>query len=63
MQTVIEAAKAKDLTKSGRPVHTAPRASLPVMRQLTFDWKMQDKYNELNNFNIEVGNIFMTAIK
>ena len=36
-----------------------PRASGPELRQPPFDWKEQDKYNELNNFKINVRNIFM----
>ena len=30
------------------------------MVQLTFDWSVQNKYNKLKNFEVEVRNIFMT---
>ena len=42
-----------------RPVHVVPRKRWPALRQPTFDWKAQNKYKHLNNFKIEVRNIFM----
>ena len=42
-----------------RPVHVEPRASGLALRQPTFDWEAQDKYNPLNSFKIEVRKIFM----
>ena len=30
------------------------------MKQLTFDWNAQDKYNELKTFRLEVNNILST---
>ena len=39
-------------TKSRRAMQAVPRAGGPKIRQLTFNWKAQDKYNELNNFKI-----------
>ena len=36
------------------------RMSGPSVKQLTFDWKAQDKYSELSKIEVEVENIFMT---
>ena len=36
-----------------------PRASMPGLRKSTFNWKVQDRYNELNNFKTKARNIFM----
>ena len=30
----------------------------PIMKQPTFNWDTEDKYNELNNFRLEVYNVF-----
>ena len=66
-QTVIEATKsavmavleAEGPAKSRRAGWKVPGARGPTMRQLNFDWNVQDKCNELNNFKIEVRNIFL----
>ena len=46
-------------TKSRRTVQVMTRASWQTLRQLIFNWKIQDRYNELNNCKIEVRNIFL----
>ena len=66
-QAVIEAAKAailverdaKGPAENRRAVQTAPRANGPTLRQQTFNWKVQDKFNELNHFKIELNIIFL----
>ena len=45
--------------KIRRPVYMVPRANGPALTQPTFDWKAQNKYNELNNFRTEARNIFI----
>ena len=68
MHTVIEdikaaimaVSKAESPSKSGRPVQMMLRKNGPALQQLTFDWKAQDKHNELNIFKIKVRNTFIT---
>ena len=65
MQAVTETSKAdivaireaEKTVNNARPVHAAPRSGSPAQKQPTFDWKVQDKYQELCNFEIEVKNI------
>ena len=65
-QTVAGAAKATMVvreaegpTKSRRPVHAVSRSSGPALKQPTFNWKAQDKYDELKNFKMDVINTFI----
>ena len=68
MQAIIQAAKttimvvkeAENPVNTARSVQVMPRAGSPALKQSTFDWKARDKYQELQNFEIEVKNIFMT---
>ena len=63
-QAAIQATKAAIMAvreaeapaKHGRPLHIVPRGSGLALRQPPFHWKAQDKYNELNNFKINVRN-------
>ena len=50
----------KEAKSTGKHVRTQPlpRMSGIALKQPTFDWKAQDKYNELHSFGIEVINIF-----
>ena len=65
-QAVIEAAKAAIMAvretetpaESSREVQAALRTSGPALKQLIFDWKAQDTYNELNNCKIIARNTF-----
>ena len=61
-QAEIESVKATLLccervspAETRRVVHAAPRSSKPSLKQPTFNWKVADKYNELFNFETEVG--------
>ena len=47
----MAAARAKS-TQSFRP-----RLGRPIMKQPTFNWEAEDKYNELKNFRLGVNNI------
>ena len=38
------------------------RCSVPSLKQMTFNWKAQGKYNELLHFEMKVKSIFMTKI-
>ena len=66
-QVVIEAVKAaimsvrkeKGPAERRRPALVASKASGPALRQPTFGWIAQDKYNKLTNFTIEVRIIFI----
>ena len=58
IKAVVEAASTAIVALREVGVCTAAsRTSGPPLRQPTFDWKAQDK-NELNNFEIEVRNMF-----
>ena len=35
-----------------------PKVGEPMMKQPTFNWGMEDKYNKLENFRLEVNNVF-----
>ena len=37
-----------------------PKLGSPAMKQLTFNWEAEDKYNELKTFRLEVNNILST---
>ena len=41
---------------------SGPKAGRPQLTQPTFDWLAQKKYNGLQNFEMEVRNIFVTKI-
>ena len=45
--------------ENARTAHSTPRVSLPILKQPKFNWKAPVKYHELNNFEIEVRNIFV----
>ena len=51
--------EAEDPAKSRRPAHAVSRAIGPALRKPIFDWEAQNKYDQLNNFKIQVRNIFM----
>ena len=38
--------------------NTGPRLGRPMMKQPTFNWEAEDKYNELKIFRLEVNYIF-----
>ena len=50
----------ENLIKPVRPVQVILRTSGQTLKQPTYDWKTADKYQELQNFEIEIKNIFMT---
>ena len=52
--------EAEGSSKCRRAVQAGPRVPGPTLRQLIFNWKAQDKYNEFYNFKIEVRNISLT---
>ena len=60
MQAISEA---EGPTQRNNATVTTPsmstRSSRPVVKQVTFDWKCQDQYNELLNFEMDV-KILMT---
>ena len=38
--------------------NVGPRLGWPTMKQLTFNWEAENKYNKLKNLRLEVNNIF-----
>ena len=46
--------------KACRLVHAVPRAGNPALKWSTFDWKVENKYQEMCSFEIEIKNIFLT---
>ena len=42
---------------TSRPDYVRPKMSGPIMKQPTFDWSSKDKYAELRNFKLEIGNM------
>ena len=51
IQTMVEAWVERTHDGSG------PKVGSPTMKQPTFNWNAQDKYNELKTFRLEVNNI------
>ena len=43
-------------------VDSGPKAARPQLRQPTFDWSAQNKFDKIKGFVKEVRNIFMTKI-
>ena len=41
-----------------RTQNVGPRLGRQMMKQPTFNWEAEDKYNELKNFRLEVNNTF-----
>ena len=41
-----------------RTQNVGPRLGAPIIKQPTFNWKAEDKYNEFTNFRLEVNYIF-----
>ena len=41
-------------------VNAGPKLGKPSLKQLTFHWRLTDKYTVLRNFKLEVNNIFQT---
>ena len=37
-----------------------PKIGGPAMKQATFNWEVEDKYNELKTFRLEVNNVLTT---
>ena len=57
-RVVIQAMAA---TTAERPQGVAgPKIGKPVMKQPTSKWEMEDKYNKLKTFRLEVNNILST---
>ena len=62
IQAATEAAKAaimaveeaENPVNSSKPVQGIPRTSGPAQKQPIFDWKVTDKHQEVQNFEIEV---------
>ena len=52
------AKQAMALTGAERTQNVETRLGWPVMKQLTFYWEAEDRYNELENFRLELNNIF-----
>ena len=57
---IMEVREADNLVNSSRPIHPMPTLWGSVVRQLMFDWKVADKWQDLCNFEIGVKNISMT---
>ena len=45
------------LTRPERTQNVGPRLGGPMMKEPTFNWEAEDKYNELKNFRLEVNHI------
>ena len=62
MQAVAEATRtaiqAIAVAGAQRIQNVGPRLGGPPMKQLTFNWEAEDKYNELKNLRLEVNNVF-----
>ena len=54
-QSDIEEKMASEQVSTGQ--HMGPKVG-PMMKQPTFDWDTEDKYNKLKNFRLEVYNFF-----
>ena len=39
---------------------SGPKIGGPTMKQLSFDWNAEDKYNELKTFRLEVSDVLST---
>ena len=50
--------QAMDAAGAERTQNAGPRLNRPIMKQTTFNWEAEDKYKELQNFRLEVNNIF-----
>ena len=52
------AIQAMDAASAERPqCMVGPKIGRPAMKQPSFNWEVDDKYNELKNFRLEVNNI------
>ena len=61
MKAVILAEReAEHHTEARRAAYAGPILSRPSLKQLTFNQKVADKYNELISIEMELRNIFMT---
>ena len=52
--SIMAVREVDNLVKNARPIYTAPRSFNQALKQLMFDWKTADNYQELCNFEIEV---------
>ena len=64
-RAVAEATRIAIQTMAGALVErmhdgSGPKVGSPTMKQLTFNWNVQDKYSELKTFRLEVNNILST---
>ena len=55
------AIQATAVARAERTQNVEPRLGRPMMKQPTFNWEAENKYNELKNFRLEVNNIFKTS--
>ena len=60
-QAVAEVARATiqamATDRAERTQHAGPRLGRPIMKQPTFNWEAECKYNELKNFRLQISNI------
>ena len=54
LQAMSEAAGSTERNEASIIETVRTRTSGPAFKQLTFNWKAQDKYNELLKFDVEV---------
>ena len=47
------------VAKAERTQNAGTRLDGPMLKQPTFNWEAEDKYNELKTFKLELNNIFI----
>ena len=64
MQAVAEATRAaiQAMVRAERIQDTGSRLGRLIMKQPTFTWEAEDKYNKLKNFRLELNNIFKSYL-
>ena len=50
--------QAMAVARAERTLNVGPRLGGSTMKQPTFNWEAEDKYNKLKNLRLEVNNIF-----
>ena len=54
---VIAAAGAGNSMRHGGIQNAGPKIGGPMMKQPTFNWEAEDKYNEFKNSRLELNNV------
>ena len=57
-EAVRAAIQAMPAAGNERAQNTGPILGGPKMKEPSFNWEVEDKYNKLRNFRLEVNNIF-----